>query len=164
MEHLAYIGIGSNLGLPEENCNQAIELIAGHPDIAVLKRSALYESEPVGVTDQAWFVNGAVKVRTELDPGPLLLELLTIENEMGRVRQHKWGPRIIDLDLLLYEDQVLHSPDLDLPHPELARRGFVLLPLCDLDPGFIHPVERKSLETLLSELPDDQTVRRLPSV
>ncbi len=163
MQHTAYIGIGSNLGLPGENCKQAIEHLNGHPDIEVIRCSAFYESEPVGVPDQAWFVNTAVKVRTSLDPGPLLLELLAIENEMGRVRLEKWGPRIIDLDLLLYEDRVLQSPELTIPHPEMAHRGFVLLPLCDLDPDFIHPVAKQSLETLLAGLPDDPTVRRLSS-
>ena len=163
MPTTAYIGIGSNLGSPLENCRQAIENLREHSDIEVLALSSFYESEPVGMRDQEWFVNAVVKIQTELDPGPLLVELLTLENEMGRVRDKKWGPRLIDLDLLLYEDRVLDLPDLKIPHPEMVRRGFVLLPLCELDPHLVHPVENISIEDLLAHLPEDQTVHRLSS-
>ncbi|KMP12326.1 2-amino-4-hydroxy-6-hydroxymethyldihydropteridine pyrophosphokinase [Candidatus Nitromaritima sp. SCGC AAA799-C22] len=162
MSHTAYIGIGSNLNGPEENCAGAMEKIAGHPEIQVLSRSPLYRTEPVGPVEQGWFVNAAVKIQTPLGPLELLDTLLSIEVKMGRIRKEKWGPRLIDLDLLLYDTLVQDEAGLSLPHPEIHKRRFVLAPLNEIAEDEIHPVLGKSIKELLAELSDDSEVIRLP--
>ena len=148
MSHTAFIGIGSNLGSPLENCQQSIAMLEEHPQIEVTARSSFYETEPVGRTDQNWFLNAVVKVTTELEPNLLLEALLAIEDSMGRIRNEKWGPRIIDLDLLLYEVRVLKNSRLEIPHPEMTQRRFVLAPLAELAPDLVHPLENKSIQQL----------------
>lgn len=132
-ENLAYIGIGSNLGDRAANCRRAA---AGIQDsrLLVTKISRLYLTEPVGVTGQPWFANQVAEVRTTLTPRELLERLLSVEHKMGRVRNERWGPRVIDLDLLLYGDQVICEPDLVVPHPRLMERAFVLIPLAEIAP------------------------------
>ncbi|TDA70728.1 MAG: 2-amino-4-hydroxy-6-hydroxymethyldihydropteridine diphosphokinase [Clostridia bacterium] len=132
-ENLAYISIGSNLGDRAENCRRAMAAIQDH-SLQVTKASRLYLTEPVGGIEQPWFANQVVEVRTTLAPRELLARLLAVEHEMGRVRQERWGPRIIDLDLLLYGDRVVQEPDLILPHPRLGERAFVLVPLAEIVP------------------------------
>ena len=156
-----YIGIGSNLNDPEKNCKQAIDLIHAHPDIAVTARSAFYETEPWGIKDQNWFVNAVIRAETSLPPKELLLVLLTMEIKMGRVRGEKWGPRIIDLDLLLYEDLILEIEGLKIPHPEIQNRNFVLIPLLEIDPERTHPVFKKTPGELLESLTDQQKIRKI---
>lgn len=163
MKYKAFIGIGSNLGSPQENCEKAIHLLHTSPDIEVVAKSSLYESEPVGKTDQSWFVNATVAIHTPLEPEALLNSLLRIETVFGRERREKWGPRIIDLDLLTYEDRVIQSSRLILPHPELAKRRFVLLPLSKIAGDYIHPVENKSIQELLEELPERPWVKKTTS-
>ncbi len=161
MSNLAYIGIGSNLGSPLENCERSLTRLEEHPKIKVTARSSFYETEPVGPKDQSWFVNAAAQVTTDLEPLALLDALLAIEGGMGRVRNEKWGPRIIDLDILLYEDRVLNSTRLEIPHPEMIQRRFVLAPLAELAPDLVHPIEKDTIQHLLSALPEDKKVVRL---
>jgi len=162
MPHTTYIGIGSNLGVPEKNCADAIEKLATHPDLSLKARSPFYKTCPVGPIEQEWFINAALKVQTRLNPHDLLGILLNTEKEMGRVRKEKWGPRLIDLDLLFYDNLVLDSQDLTLPHPEIPNRRFVLAPLCDIAEDLLHPTLKKTVKGLLYELTDDAEVSRLP--
>lgn len=164
MSETVYIGIGSNLGDPRKNCRQAIERINAHPDITVTTRSSLYETEPLGLKEQGWFVNAVVAARTTLPPRDLLQALLVIEKEMGRVRRQKWGPRLIDLDLLYYGDQRICSDNLEVPHPEVHRRKFVLVPLNEIDPKRLHPVLNKTARELLAELPENQKINRISNL
>jgi len=164
MSFMAYIGIGSNLGSPLENCQRSLALLEEHPKIKIIARSSFYETEPVGPADQSWFLNAVAKVTTELEPIALLEALLTIEGAMGRILNEKWGPRIIDLDLLLYEGRVLKNSRLEIPHPEMTRRRFVLAPLAELAPDSVHPLEKKTIQQLLSELSVDKKVVRLQSL
>jgi len=134
---IAYIGIGSNLGNREENCKKAIRLMA-ESGIAIKKESSMYETEPWGVKDQPKFINMAVEVETDKNPEELLRILKKIEEDIGRIETSKWGPRIIDLDILLYDDIVLDTPDLKIPHPLMFGRDFVLKPLAEIAPDKIH--------------------------
>jgi 2-amino-4-hydroxy-6-hydroxymethyldihydropteridine diphosphokinase len=161
MSSVAYIGIGSNLGSPLENCERAITLIDEHLRIEIIARSSFYETEPVGPKDQNWFLNAVAEISTDLEPIPLLDAFLAIEIAMGRIRNEKWGPRIIDLDILLYEECVIKNSRLEIPHPEMTGRRFVLAPLAELAPDSIHPIEKKTIGQLLSELPGDKKVVRL---
>jgi len=144
------IGIGSNLGDRERNCLDALGLMEQN-GIAVLVRSATYETSPWGVTDQPDFINMAVEAGTDLSPLDLLRLLKKIEREMGRTNEAKWGPRIIDLDILLYDDLVLDSEELVIPHPLMLQRDFVLRPLAEIAPDRVHPVMKKTLKGLLQE-------------
>lgn len=161
MKYKAFIGIGSNLGVPAENCEKAIRLLKATTDIEVVAQSSLYESEPVGKTDQNWFVNAVIAIRTTLTPEALLVAVLAIEKDLGRERREKWGPRIIDLDLLAYEDHVTSSNDLTLPHPEMTKRRFVLLPLSEFAGDYLHPVKNKTIHDLLQELPQSPQVKKI---
>ena len=161
MSYKAFIGIGSNLGVPVENCEKAIRLLAATPKIEVVTQSCLYESEPVGKVDQNWFVNAVVAIRTSLTPESLLKTILTIEKDFGRERREKWGPRIIDLDLLMYEDLVSRSNHLTIPHPEMTKRRFVLLPLSEFAGEILHPLENKTILDLLEVLPQTPQVNKI---
>ena len=159
MTHRALIGIGSNIGLAAENCEKAIALIK--KSISVTAQSSLYESEPVGKADQDWFVNAAIEVQTNLTPEELLQLLLDIEQQLGRTRKEKWGPRIIDLDILDYEGLIMDSKVLILPHPEMTQRRFVLEPLCEIAGETIHPLKKKMISDLLKELPKTPVVKKI---
>ncbi len=162
-EHTAYIAIGSNMDSPAENCKEAANLLDDHPAISVSSRSSLYETEPFGKSDQDWFVNSVVEVTTHLSPELLFKACLAIETKMGRIRGEKWGPRIIDLDILFYDDCVFRESNLEVPHPGIAERSFVLVPLNEIAPDFVHPKLKKNIETLLEEIPHPQQVNRLSS-
>jgi 2-amino-4-hydroxy-6-hydroxymethyldihydropteridine diphosphokinase len=161
MNHRALIGIGSNIGLAAENCEKAIALINKSESVNVTAQSSLYESEPVGKVDQAWFVNAAIEVHTTLAPEELLQLLLNIEQDFGRTRKEKWGPRIIDLDILDYEGIIMDSKILTLPHPEMAQRRFVLEPLSEIAGETVHALEKKIISDLLKELPENPVVKKL---
>lgn len=163
MKFKAFIGIGSNLGSPAKNCEKAIGLLHALPEIEIVSKSNLYTSEPVGQIEQNWFVNATVAIKTSLVPEALLNAILKIEKALGRIRSEKWGPRIIDLDILAYEDRVYHSASLTLPHPEMAKRRFVLLPLSEFAGDYIHPVENKTIYDLLKELPESPQVKKISS-
>ena len=145
--HTAYVALGSNLGDKEANLRKALELLQER-SVEVVKTSSFICTEPYGVTDQPQFLNGVCEVRTSLEPLELLHTLLDIEQKMGRVRLRHWGERNIDLDLLLYEDVVIDTPELKLPHPDMQNRDFVLLPLAEIAPELVHPILQKSIEEL----------------
>ena len=145
--HTAYVALGRNLGDKEANLRRALELLQQR-GVEVVKTSSFICTEPYGVTDQPQFLNGVCEVRTSLEPLELLQTLLEIEQEMGRVRLRHWGERNIDLDLLLYEDVVMDTPELILPHPDMQNRDFVLLPLAEIAPELVHPILQKSIDEL----------------
>jgi len=147
----AYIGVGSNLGNREKNCYHAIELLEKRR-IVVKKKSSLYETEPWGEQDQPQFINMALEVETELEPYKLLRALKAIEKEMGREKTLKWGPRIIDLDILLFDSLFLRDNSLQIPHPLMHERAFVLKPLCEIAPEKIHPLLKARICDLLEKL------------
>lgn len=157
---VAYVGLGSNLGDRDEWIRAALAAMGALPDTRVTAVSSTYETEPVGVVDQPWFLNAAARVETALDPHRLLWNLRRIESALGRVRTRAQGPRTIDLDLLLYGDRVIDTPDLAVPHPGLAHRAFVLVPLVELDPLLVHPVTGETLLAHLSRLEGGPAVRR----
>ncbi len=162
MGHRAYIGLGSNLGERRDNVEEAIARIAALPGTRVVRSSSLYESEPLGDAKQ-WFVNAAIEIDTELAADALLKKLLAIEETMGRrrVKGKKWGSRVIDLDILLFDQDVIDKRSLKIPHPELHKRRFVLLPLAELAPHVIHPQLGQSISTLLATVKDDKRVMLL---
>ena len=130
---IVFISIGSNLGDREKYCRKATEKIEALPDTKILKKSSLIETEPLGKTDQPKFINGVIKIKTELSPHELLVALHKIENDLGRVRKEKWGPRTMDLDILYYDDLKMKDKDLTLPHPEISKRPFIVRSLAELD-------------------------------
>jgi 2-amino-4-hydroxy-6-hydroxymethyldihydropteridine diphosphokinase len=156
MDITAFIGIGSNLGSAKENCERAIEHLKNTKCIRLLAKSSFYTTAPIGVTEQNWFVNAVVKISTTCNPQELLDGLINIEKEMGRKPRKKWGPREIDLDILFYDQQILSTDSLKVPHPELPHRRFVLEPLNELAPDWPHPQLNKTIHQLLAELPSGQ--------
>jgi 2-amino-4-hydroxy-6-hydroxymethyldihydropteridine diphosphokinase len=161
--HRVYIGIGSNLGDRRANIVEAIERMGQLAGTRVVRTSSLYESEPLGDA-KTWFVNGVIELDTEQAPDPLLKMLLAIEEAMGRkrVKGKRWGSRIIDLDILLYDQDVIEKRTLKVPHPELHKRRFVLLPLAELAPQVVHPQLGQSISTLLATVKDDKRVALMP--
>jgi len=155
----AYLSLGSNLGDRAENLAEALRLLP-HPRLAVTRVSAVYETEPVGVVDQPWFLNQVVEIETSLFPMMLIKHTQAIEREMGRRRTAANGPRIIDIDILLYAQFIVDTPRLVIPHKELHKRRFVLEPLCELIPDVRHPAMRKTFRELLAAA-ERKTVRKL---
>lgn len=133
----ALIGLGSNMGDKAGNIARAIELLTAGGEVRPVARSRLYRTPPWGKTDQDWFVNACIGVATSLSPHELLGRCQAVENELGRVRAERWGPRVIDVDLLVYRDVRLEHPDLVIPHPRIAERAFVLAPLAEIAPGLV---------------------------
>jgi 2-amino-4-hydroxy-6-hydroxymethyldihydropteridine diphosphokinase len=154
------VGVGSNLGDREFLIRKAVQAMRDLPRTLVVRVSSLYDTDPVGEVEQPPFLNAVVWLETTLEPRELLWQLLLIEKRMGRVRSQRWGPRPIDLDLLFYDDRLIDEPDLTVPHPEAHRRGFVLLPLLELDPEFVHPSTGESIKKLIKRLPPDPPVRK----
>ena len=144
----AYVGLGANLGNREEMLQHAIALLSAADGVEVLAVSELRETDPVGVVDQPPFLNGAAAVDTTLSARELLDTLLAIERSLGRVRAERWGPRTIDLDLLLYGDEIVDEPGLRVPHPHLHERRFALEPLVELDPELVIPGRGRASELL----------------
>ncbi|WP_366916173.1 2-amino-4-hydroxy-6-hydroxymethyldihydropteridine diphosphokinase [uncultured Phascolarctobacterium sp.] len=149
--HTAYIALGSNLGDKEANLRQALKLLT-EQGITIKRVSKFFVTEPYGVIDQPSFLNGACCIETALPPLNLLETLLAVENKMGRVRLRHWGERNIDLDLLLYENVIMDTEKLRLPHPDMQNRDFVLLPLEEIAPELEHPVLHKTIAKLKDEL------------
>jgi 2-amino-4-hydroxy-6-hydroxymethyldihydropteridine diphosphokinase len=156
--NICFIGIGSNIGDPLSNCLDAIENVVSLEQITLTKQSALYKTEPVGFRDQDWFINGVIEVKTSCSPRTLLEALKVIEYEMGRKEGQRWGPRVIDLDILFYGQEIIDEEGLVIPHPELHKRGFVLIPLNEIAPYVIHPAFGVSVRGLLGRLEDKNEV------
>ncbi|ADL41567.1 2-amino-4-hydroxy-6-hydroxymethyldihydropteridine pyrophosphokinase [Caldicellulosiruptor obsidiansis OB47] len=149
-ENVVFLGLGSNLGDRGENIKKAIEHLKDK--IRIEKVSSIIETEPYGFVDQPKFLNCVLKGTTVLSPLELLEFVLDIENKMGRKRLFKWGPRNIDIDILFYDDCVIDTENLKIPHPELHKRLFVLEPLCEIEKDFVHPVLKKSVYELYTQL------------
>ncbi len=159
MAKTAYVGIGSNLGDKVNNCLRAMDLINGIHECSIAARSDLYRTEPVGVKGQNWYINGVVFLSTDLQVLDLLENLLSIETAMGRERKKRWDSRIIDLDILLYGNDIISEKDLTVPHRRMHLRRFVMVPMVQLAPDLIHPVQGKTMSELLEGLPEErQTV------
>jgi 2-amino-4-hydroxy-6-hydroxymethyldihydropteridine diphosphokinase len=161
--HTAIIAIGSNLGDKIGNCRSAIEALCRLDRTAVLCRSSFYKTSPVDYLDQDWFINAAVKLATALSPFRLLEKLQEIQRNAGRVKDPiPSGPRIIDLDIIFYDDAVIETSRLVIPHPRMHKRAFVLRPICDIDPQLLHPVFHLQVQKLLDELGDpSQGIERI---
>jgi 2-amino-4-hydroxy-6-hydroxymethyldihydropteridine diphosphokinase len=148
----AFVGLGANIGDREQAIRRAVDLLAATPGVSVIATSSLSETDPIGYVDQPRFLNGAVRLETDLAPRDLLDRLLAIERELGRRRDGpRFGPRTIDLDLLVYGDEIVDEQGLRVPHPRLHERRFALEPLAELEPGLVVP-GRGSLEALLAKL------------
>jgi len=160
MPHRAFIGIGSNLGDRRANCREARHRIEQLPNTRAIKESSLYESEPHGDA-KTWFANSVIEIETELNAADLLKRLKAIETAMGRkrVRGKRWGSRIIDLDILLFDMEKIDKRNLKVPHPELPNRRFVLVPLSELAPQLIHPALNASISTLLTTCKDTKKIQ-----
>jgi len=163
MPHRVHIGIGSNLGDRRANTMEAIEQVSQLPGTRVMRASSLYESEPLGDA-KTWFVNSVIEIDTDLAADALLKKLQAIEEAMGRkrVKGKRWGSRVIDLDILLFDQDVIDKRNLKIPHPELHKRRFVLLPLAELAPHVVHPQLGQSISTLLATVKDNKRVVLLP--
>ena len=152
----AIVSIGSNMGDKLENCRTAISRLDGLAHTSVTSCSRFYRTAPVDYLDQDWFVNAAVKIDTFLTPHKLLAALQKIQRLTGRRHDSiRFGPRILDLDIIFYEDLVIESAELVIPHPRMHKRRFVLQPICDIDPTIVHPVILKNIRTLLTLLKDE---------
>lgn len=158
MPELAYLSLGSNIGDRAPNLNAAIDRLRALGE--VIEVSSFYETEPVELTAQAWFLNCAVTLSTEKTPQQLLAGILEIEQRLGRQRGQKKGPRIIDIDILLFDDAVVASPALTIPHPAMHERRFVLQPLAEIAADAKDPVRKKNAQELLDALPVGQQVRK----
>lgn len=154
-----FLGIGANLGEREKTLHQALVFLDNHDKIEVDRVSSVYETAPVGVLDQPHFLNAVARINTQLSARALLDVLLDTELYFGRKRIKKWGPRILDLDILLYDEAIVDEPNLKVPHPYLHERGFVLYPLCDLAPDGMHPILGQSFASLLKDVNDGAVTR-----
>jgi len=157
-DNLIYLSLGSNLGDRAANLERAIEALS-EIGVRVLRRSSIYETEPVDFLAQPWFLNCVVEAETSLAPRQLLDELQAIERNLGSKKLVPRGPRVIDLDILFYGTDVIHADGMEIPHPRLAERRFVLVPLADIAPGLRHPVLRKAAAELLATTQDRSEVR-----
>jgi len=147
-EHTVYLALGSNLGNRLANLKQAVAALS--PQMEVKAKSHVYETPPWGYEDQPRFLNQVIKVKTYLEPEPLIKHIKRLEVTLGRKASFQNGPRLIDIDLLFYDDLILNTTSLVIPHPRLHERGFVLLPLMDIDPELVHPVNKKSVREMVA--------------
>jgi len=154
-----YLALGSNIGDREANLREAIRRLGGSV-ICITKISSIYETEPVDYLDQAWFLNAVLEAQTDLPAAQLLSTLRNIESQMGSKKAFAKGPRLIDLDILLYGNDTIATPDLQVPHPRMLLRNFVLVPLAEIAPALRHPSWPASAAKLLSRSPDPSVVRK----
>ena len=153
---IAWLCLGSNQLKPRTQVQKAVRILAADPKIHILEKSPLVRTEAYGKEDQPDFRNQVVKIETKYSPLDLLQKALTVEMEMGRARKERWGPRVIDIDILMQGDEVMQTMSLTLPHPDFHNRRFVLELLCEIDPQLRHPVLDKTMAELLSELGDPE--------
>jgi 2-amino-4-hydroxy-6-hydroxymethyldihydropteridine diphosphokinase len=159
MTTVAYLALGTNIGERERNLHEAMRLI-GESGVQIAKISSIYETEPVDYLDQPWFLNAVVEARTDLPAQQLLAALRRIESQMGSKKAFAKGPRLIDLDILLYGDEAIATPDLQVPHPRMLQRNFVLVPLAEIAPELCHPSWPGRASELLSRSLDLSVVRK----
>ncbi len=156
--HDVYVGIGSNVGDRVFFLTEAVRKLNAPPAIRVMKVSSLYETEPVGVKEQSSFLNAAVWVQTSAAVNVFHARIKSIEKEIGRKERFRWGPREIDIDILLFDDLIIHDTSVKIPHPEMTVRKFVLQPLAEIAPDIIHPAMKKSIKELFSACRDSHAV------
>jgi 2-amino-4-hydroxy-6-hydroxymethyldihydropteridine diphosphokinase len=156
---IAYLGLGTNLGDRQANLDDAIRRLT-NDRVRVTRQSSIWETEPRDVLDQPWFLNQVVEVETDLFPRQLFQHIQRIEREMGRVRRTPKGPRLIDVDILLYGNAVVKSPELEIPHPRMIERRFVLAPLAELAPDLRHPVLKRTMQELLAEIAGQAALKK----
>jgi len=149
-----YVGIGTNLGKKKENIEKAVRMLKKVKGIDVILSSPMYKTRAYGNKKQPEFLNGVLKISTSFEPRVLLERLKSVEKDMGRLEEERWGPRIIDLDILFYGNEIIKKSRLTIPHPDLHNRWFVLKPMNDIAPEFEHPVKKKTIGKLLEELND----------
>ncbi|RAK16536.1 2-amino-4-hydroxy-6-hydroxymethyldihydropteridine diphosphokinase [Anoxybacillus vitaminiphilus] len=159
MVNNAYIALGSNIGNRLQYLHDAVKKLDEHEQISVVDTSSIYETEPVGYIEQDYFLNMVVRVKTALSPFALLEVTRKIEDDFGRKRVIRWGPRTLDLDILLYNQENIETEQLIIPHPRMLERAFVLVPLLELNPNIYIPNNEKSLLLIIDELPDKEGVR-----
>ena len=167
MEHLtsgatkAYLGLGSNMGDREASLNAAVTRLAGDPSTTILKSSSIYETAPWGFTDQPDFLNCVLEIETRLSPQALLVQAKEVEQEIGRQPSRQYGPRLIDVDILLYGSETLHlaDPDLQIPHPRMEQRAFVLIPLAELAGELTHPTLYRTISEIAGKIEGREGVR-----
>jgi len=162
VETTVYLSLGSNVGYRDANLRAAIEALP-HAGVAVARVSSFYETEPVDLLEQPWFLNCAVEAESHFDPFTLLRALREIETKMGSKKPVTKGPRLLDMDILLYGAEMIDSPELQVPHPRMHLRRFVLVPLAEIAADTLHPLLKKNVKQLLEETPDDSKVRRFVS-
>jgi 2-amino-4-hydroxy-6-hydroxymethyldihydropteridine diphosphokinase len=158
--HTVYLSLGSNLGDRAAHIERALARL-GEENVSIVKRSSFYETEPVEFLAQGWFLNIAVEAETELMPRQLLRVIRQIERELGRKRIVKSGPRTIDIDILLFGTSIMNAAELEIPHPRMAERRFVLVPMAQIAPALRHPVLRLTMAELLAATKDRSKVRRM---
>lgn len=161
-DYRVFVGLGSNVGDRAGMLNRAAREIAGLAGARVVAWSPVYETDPVGKTDQPAFLNAVCEIRTGMAPAELMQELLAIEQRLGRIRGERWGPREIDLDILLYDGLVHAGPGVTVPHPELEHRRFVLVPFRELDADIVHPVSGMTIGELAAACSGQGRVQRTP--
>ncbi len=157
----AYIAFGSNIGDRIKTIQNAFELINNNPDISIKKMSSYYEAEPVEYPNQAWFINGVIEIETKLTPEELLSFCLEIESEIERIRTIKWGPRTIDLDIIYYDQELISTSDLQIPHLRMHARAFVLLPLAEIAEDFRHPILNRTAQEMYEMMMNTSLVRKI---
>jgi 2-amino-4-hydroxy-6-hydroxymethyldihydropteridine diphosphokinase len=160
--HWAFISVGSNLGDRLRNCCRGIAALCADASVRLVARSPFYETEPVDYTDQEWFLNTAVKIETDLAPLELLARALAVQKELGRSDGGiRFGPRVLDLDIIFYDHLILETPQLTIPHPRMHKRRFVLQPICDIDGSVVHPILGQDVKRILNQMTDKgQNIRR----
>lgn len=159
MTNTVYLSLGSNLGKREGFLKDAVKMLVNYPEIELIKASSIYETEPVGYSDQGNFLNMVVKLKTSLSAEQLLEICLHTEKELGRIRDIRWGPRTVDLDILLFNNENIKSEKLIIPHPRMHEREFVLVPLMEIDPAVQLPTLKAPLNEVLNGIPDKEGVR-----